>query len=321
MKSGPSKDKPLETRPCCVKCRRQMSRNRDTFRCLNCPRWGCKAHSSTKLDASNPYCLKCRVQMCKSNPNPEHKAFQCRGCWTTVAAASTYFGRVSVLPWCLECKQRMQRESAKEKKNDRKVDAFYCGRCKFHVAAQTEEIGRRSAYPCCVRCRVPMAPRGTTHGRRVFGCDLCNTYCVQRSTSYGRLRAEDFPADNPWCVADKFPLRETVLSGKQMFVCDRCGFLIAARATRYHQRPEGWKLRWILSLIDRHLPPRLPQDVREEASQALICDLLSGDLKQKNLNALTARRYVRCAHATRYADLSLDVVLPGGSRRIDLLVG
>lgn len=321
MKSGPSKHKPLETRPCCVKCRRQMSRNRDSFRCLNCPRWCCKARSSTKLDASNPYCLKCRVQMCKSNPNPEHKAFQCRGCWTTVAAKSTYYGRVSALPWCLECKQRMQRQSAKEKKNDRKVDAFYCGRCKFHVAAQTDKIGRRSAHPYCARCRVPMAARGTSHGRCVFGCVLCNTYCVQRSTSYGRLRAEDFPPENPWCLLHHFPMRATRLKADEAFACDKCGCLISARVVRYVQRPEGWKLQRLLSLVGRHLPPGLPTDLREEASQALLCDLLSGDLKHKHLDAVTARRYINRARVSRYADVRFDAILPGGGRFVDLFAG
>jgi len=39
----------------------------------------------------------------------------------------TYHGHVSALPWCVECKRRLVRKSAKEQKNDRKVDAFLPG--------------------------------------------------------------------------------------------------------------------------------------------------------------------------------------------------
>lgn len=307
--------RPVWERPCCLKCRRQMCRHTDGFICVDC-RITVKERVVPKLDPANPYCLRCRVQMCKANQTPERKAFQCRGCWVTVPARSTYFGRISVLPWCLACKQGMRRHRAKEKKNDRKVDAFYCKWCKFYVAAQTTKIGLRSTFPCCLRCAFQMVAVSTS-----FKCEACGVFCVRQSTRYGRLRPEDFPAENPWCVPHKFPLRENVLSGKRMFGCDQCGFLIAARATRYRQKPEGWRLRRLLSLIDRHLPPTLPLDLREEASQALICDLLSGDLKQKNMNVLTARRYVRRAHVTRYADVSLDAILPSGSRLADLMAG
>ncbi len=227
MKSGPSKDKPLEVRPCCIKCRKQMSRNRDTFRCRSCPRWGCKAHSISRVNSSNPYCLHCRQQMCYARPSPDKLVFQCTKCRRTVTARSTYHGRLSTLPFCIHC--------------------------------------RRMMY----RTRGTALPGGSDTGG--FRCGNCKAYTLE----------------NP---------------------------------VRYKPRP-SWRAARIMRLVDDVLPNHLDVETRQELRAALLCDLLSGKIKQSWLGAKTVRRYMSNARVSSYADVRLDAVLPSGNRLIDLFVG
>jgi len=121
-------EKPVEVRPCCIKCRRQMARNRDSYRCLNCPRWGAKMHSVSRLVASNPYCLRCRVQTCSASL-ANQKRFQCHVCKMSVSANSTYHGRVSTLPWCIHCRKAMARATGTALPGRGDMGGFRCSRC------------------------------------------------------------------------------------------------------------------------------------------------------------------------------------------------
>jgi hypothetical protein len=47
------------------------------------------------------------------------------------------------------------------------------------------------------------------------------------------------------------------------------------------------------------IPFHHPQDVREEAAQAIAVDLLTGRVKRDELDARAVRRYVRAAYGMR----------------------
>lgn len=47
------------------------------------------------------------------------------------------------------------------------------------------------------------------------------------------------------------------------------------------------------------IPAGLPADVREEAAQAIIVDILARKLTRKRLDAQTVRRYIRAAYGLR----------------------
>lgn len=94
-------------RPCCIRCRCQMQKKAEFYLCVDC-RVSMLAHAVPRLCSSNPYCLSCRRQMCSSG-TAGNKGFQCSGCLMGVQAHITSYGRLSVLPWCLYCRRRMQR--------------------------------------------------------------------------------------------------------------------------------------------------------------------------------------------------------------------
>jgi hypothetical protein len=119
-------------RPCCIKCHRQMARNRDSYRCLDCPRWGAKMHSVSRLVASNPYCLRCRVQTCSASL-ANQKRFQCHVCKMSVSANSTYHGRVSTLPWCIYCRKMMHRARGTALAGGGHTGAFRCRNCQGYT--------------------------------------------------------------------------------------------------------------------------------------------------------------------------------------------
>jgi hypothetical protein len=70
-----------------------------------------RQHAGTRRPQTlfvKPYCPSCRRQMCSSSTDGI-KGFQCSGCLAGVRAYITSYGRLSVLPWCLYCRRRMQR--------------------------------------------------------------------------------------------------------------------------------------------------------------------------------------------------------------------
>jgi hypothetical protein len=77
-----------------------------------------------------------------------------------------------------------------------------------------------------------------------------------------------------------------------------------------------------MKLVEGALPSDLDLDARQEARAALLCDLLSGRLSQRRLRGSTVRHYINLARVSRYADVRLDAVLPGGSSsRLEFMVG
>jgi hypothetical protein len=132
-------------RPCCVKCRRQMARNRDSWRCLDCPRWCAKMHSVSRLAASNPYCLRCRVQTCSASLS-NRKRFMCLVCKMSVSATSTYYGRVSVLPWCIHCRKTMARAQGTALPGGGHTGGFRCGRCDAYTLEKPSAYKPRTSW-------------------------------------------------------------------------------------------------------------------------------------------------------------------------------
>lgn len=145
---------PSGERPCCVQCRGAMVRNRDSYRCLNCPGWGVKMHGVSRLAASNPYCLRCRVQMCSANPKPGKRAFQCHKCKRTVSAESTYHGRVSVLPWCIHYRKTMARAQGTALPGGGHTGGFRCGRCDAYTLERPSAYKPRSSWRALRLARV-----------------------------------------------------------------------------------------------------------------------------------------------------------------------
>lgn len=73
----------------------------------------------------------------------------------------------------------------------------------------------------------------------------------------------------------------------------------------------------LLSEIVRHLPPGLPQEMREDVSQELVLAVLSGDVQRTNVIAAIPS-YMTQYHRMfrgKYSDLSLDAMLPGFDNR------
>jgi hypothetical protein len=62
------------------------------------------------------------------------------------------------------------------------------------------------------------------------------------------------------------------------------------------------------------LPDYLNYDERQETRAAILCDLLSGKLKQNRLDAKAVRRYVRLSRVSNFDELRLDAPLPDGKR-------
>jgi hypothetical protein len=125
--------RPLEDRPCCIKCHNQMSRNKGAFRCRSCTRCTTVAHKISRVVSTNPCCVRCKRQMCFSNPTPRKRAFQCTNCLTTVAAHSTFHGNISALPWCIYCRRMMHRAYGSLLPGGGDTGAFKCGHCRAYT--------------------------------------------------------------------------------------------------------------------------------------------------------------------------------------------
>jgi hypothetical protein len=276
MKPVPSKDKPLEARPYCIRCRRVMCRNRKQWFCTRCPKSFVQSHSvansrrgiqtrkSNKPIEERPCCVRCRRQMCRHTTG-----FICVDCRVTIKAHLVNKLN-SDNPYCLKCKVQTCSASRPTQKR------FQCHVCKMSVSAQSTYHGQLSVLPWCIYCRRMM----------------------QRASGTALAGGGDIGA----------------------FRCGRCRAYTLENPVRYRPRP-SWRAARIMRLVESYLPTWLDIETHQEARAALLCAILTGELKQSSLSPAMVRRYVSRARVTRYSDVALDAVLPSGSRRIDFLVG
>ncbi len=180
----------------------------------------------------------------------------------------------------------------------------------------------RESRPCCINCRKPMramndAKKITRRRRRTyarFKCNSCNVSTPARSTHYGRLSA------HPFCVGCRRVMRRAngnkLPGGKYSgaWLCCQCRAYTLQRATRYRPQPSQRAERILKVVACIALPDYLNYDERQETRAAILCDLLSGKLKQNRLDAKAVRRYVRLSRVSNFDELRLDAPLPDGKR-------
>jgi hypothetical protein len=178
--------KPVEERPCCVKCRRQMCRHTTGFICVDC-RVTVKANLVSRLNSNNPYCLKCKVQTCSAS-TPSQKRFQCRVCKMSVSAQSTYHGQLSALPWCIYCRRMMQRTRGTTLPGGGHTGGFKCLHCRAYTLENPMRYRPRPSWRAArimqlVESSLPAGLDPDVHqeARSALLCDLLAGALKQRS--------------------------------------------------------------------------------------------------------------------------------------------
>jgi hypothetical protein len=173
--------------------------------------------------------------------------------------------------------------------------------------------------PYCLRCRVQTCSASLSTQKR-FQCHLCKMSVSANSTYHGRVSLL------PWCIHCRKTMaraRGTALRGggdTGGFRCRRCLAYTLENPTAYKPR-ESWRVPRLIRIVESRLPSWLYSDAWKEARSALLCDLITQQLRVKDLDATAVRRYVRAAQVSRYGDLSLDAIMLSGIRRIDLVAG
>lgn len=173
--------------------------------------------------------------------------------------------------------------------------------------------------PYCIGCRRAMSFKSKrSGGRSTFRCGRC------KSNVTGGFSKPLTNERRPCCIQCKRFMCSNGMSheGKECFICIPCGVSVVSHYSGHRRKSHSTGER-LIEIATRALPTRLPAEIKEEARQAIVLDLLTKKIKPDALkDSQLVKRYVRDAWGLqdRYRFRSLDEPLKDGDCTLGELI-
>ena len=280
----------------------------------------------TKVSAeARPCCMLCRRPMTQTGGHGR-RSWACKGCKTCTRQRTsgefkrhTKKKRVDVpARLCKKCGRQMWVGSLRKNGGHN----YRCGHCAKLRTPEAKAADRRACQrqnPCCVTCQRMMHKARGRLGRLIFECVTCNFTVSHRPT----------PRALPpvWCLQCR-----RQMCGRKLLACWGCG-VTCMPIVSAGKRRDGWRrgkatlaenrVRRLIETIDSLIPPYTLAHVREEARQAIVTDVLMGELRAAELTPKLVKGYVREGLGLSWHPgfISLDHLIGENLRLGDVLPG
>jgi hypothetical protein len=276
----------LNKRPCCANCHRPMIQTGARTRLS----WGCKnCNAYTRQKSSGEFS---RGTKRKREDVPAR--------------------------FCKRCGHKLWVGGLREKGGHN----YRCGNCARLRTPQAKAADRRTRerlHPHCIECRRMMIKGRGRHGQLIFCCEGCNVKAMHRPT----------PRANPlaWCLRCR-----RQMCGRKSLACWKCGVTCMLSVSASTRR-DGWqrgkvtraenRMRRLTEKLDSLIPRYTPTEVREDAQQTIVSDVLARKIRSGDLTPRLVRGYVRASYGLTWnpAFISLDKPTRGSSTFGALLEG
>lgn len=220
--------------------------------------------------------------------------------------------------YCKKCGHRMW-VGGPRKNGGFNYTCGHCAKLRTPQARAGERRARERQNPHCVACRTMMHKGRGRHGRLIFECVTCRFTVHRRPTPLALPPA--------CCASCRLPM-----SGRKHLSCWRCGTKLMCRVSAGTRR-EGLRrgratlaekrMRSLLEAIRGLIPEHTPAEVREEAQQSIVMDVLAGVIRGEELTPQVVRGYVRSGFGLSWHPgfISLDHLVGENLRLGDVLPG